>query len=110
MVGCQFYNDFKAIKCYAASALQSLFLVGTKLSDDSRKYSSENTCTSGSTLSKVALSFSTARAQIEKEHDSLLRILGTQVFSFRFLKALLLNKSLNKKLMEICWINCYDNY
>lgn len=76
-VGCQFYNDFKAIKCYAASALQSLFLVGTRLSDDSRKYSSEN---SGSTLSKAALSFSKARAQMEKEHDSLLRMLGTQVF------------------------------
>ncbi|KAL1534806.1 SH3 domain-containing protein 2, variant 2 [Salvia divinorum] len=53
--------------------------IGTKLSEDSKKYSSENTCTSGSTLSKVALSYSSARAQMEKEHDCYLRILGTQV-------------------------------
>ncbi|XP_057766057.1 SH3 domain-containing protein 2-like isoform X1 [Salvia miltiorrhiza] len=53
--------------------------IGTKLSEDSRKYSSENTCTSGSSLSKAALSYSRARAQMEKDHDSFLRILGTQV-------------------------------
>ncbi|KAL3840260.1 hypothetical protein ACJIZ3_024851 [Penstemon smallii] len=53
--------------------------IGTKLSEDSRKYGSENTCTSGTTLSKVALSYSRARAQIEKEHGHLLKALGSQV-------------------------------
>ncbi|CAI9116858.1 OLC1v1018128C1 [Oldenlandia corymbosa var. corymbosa] len=53
--------------------------IGTKLSEDSRKYGAENTCTSGSTLSKAALSYSKARAQIEKEHSDLLKALGTQV-------------------------------
>lgn len=53
--------------------------IGTKLSEDSRKYGSENTCTSGSTLSKAALSFGRARAQMEKEHGNLLKSLGTQV-------------------------------
>ncbi|EXC04213.1 hypothetical protein L484_019422 [Morus notabilis] len=52
---------------------------GTKLSEDSRKYGTENTCTSGSTLSKAALSFGRARAQIEKERGILLKALGTQV-------------------------------
>lgn len=31
--------------------------IGTKLSEDSRKYGAENTCTSGTTLSKAALGF-----------------------------------------------------
>ncbi|XP_024027174.1 SH3 domain-containing protein 2 [Morus notabilis] len=53
--------------------------IGTKLSEDSRKYGTENTCTSGSTLSKAALSFGRARAQIEKERGILLKALGTQV-------------------------------
>ncbi|KAK4486817.1 hypothetical protein RD792_006596 [Penstemon davidsonii] len=53
--------------------------IGTKLSEDSRKYGSENTCTRGTTLSKVALSYSRARAQIEKEHGHLLKALGSQV-------------------------------
>ncbi|KAG9148169.1 hypothetical protein Leryth_014086 [Lithospermum erythrorhizon] len=53
--------------------------IGTKLSDDSRKYGAENTCTSGNTLSKAALSFSRARAQMEKEHGNLLKAFGTQV-------------------------------
>ncbi|KAE9447334.1 hypothetical protein C3L33_20784, partial [Rhododendron williamsianum] len=54
-------------------------LLGTKLSEDSRKYGTENTCTSGSTLSKAASSFGRARAQMEKEHGNLLKSLGTQV-------------------------------
>ncbi|GMH02788.1 hypothetical protein Nepgr_004627 [Nepenthes gracilis] len=53
--------------------------IGTKLSEDSRKYGTENTCTTGSTLSKAALSFSLARAQMEKERGNLLKALGTQV-------------------------------
>uniref|UniRef100_A0A5B6ZTG8 Putative endophilin-A2-like isoform X2 n=1 Tax=Davidia involucrata TaxID=16924 RepID=A0A5B6ZTG8_DAVIN len=53
--------------------------IGTKLSEDSRKYGAENTCTSGSTLSKAALSYSRARAQMEKERGNLLKALGTQV-------------------------------
>ncbi|OWM75014.1 SH3 domain-containing protein 2-like [Punica granatum] len=53
--------------------------IGTKLSEDCRKYGSENTCTSGNTLSKAALSFSRARAAMEKERGNLLKTLGTQV-------------------------------
>ncbi|KAA8537560.1 hypothetical protein F0562_027168 [Nyssa sinensis] len=53
--------------------------IGTKLSEDSRKYGAENTCTSGSKLSKAALSYSRARAQMEKERGNLLKALGTQV-------------------------------
>ncbi|KAI5673206.1 hypothetical protein M9H77_13570 [Catharanthus roseus] len=53
--------------------------IGTKLSEDSRKYGVENTCTSGSTLSKAAINFSRARAQMEKERGNLLKALGTQV-------------------------------
>ncbi|XP_043709933.1 SH3 domain-containing protein 2-like [Telopea speciosissima] len=53
--------------------------IGTKLSEDSRKYGVENTCTSGNTLSKAALNFSRARGQMEKERGSLLKALGTQV-------------------------------
>lgn len=53
--------------------------IGTKLSEDSRKYGVENTCTTGSTLSKAALGFGRARAQMEKEHGNLLKALGTQV-------------------------------
>ncbi|KAL0323158.1 UNVERIFIED_CONTAM: SH3 domain-containing protein 2 [Sesamum angustifolium] len=53
--------------------------IGTKLSEDSRKYGTENTCTTGSTLSKAALGYSRARAQIEKERENLLKLLGTQV-------------------------------
>ncbi|KAE8703150.1 protein argonaute 5-like [Hibiscus syriacus] len=53
--------------------------IGTKLSEDSKKYGSENTCTSGNTLSKAALSFGLARAQMEKERGNLLKALGTQV-------------------------------
>ncbi|THG18935.1 hypothetical protein TEA_029284 [Camellia sinensis var. sinensis] len=53
--------------------------IGTKLSEDCRKYGVENTCTSGNTLSKAALSFGRARAQMEKERANLLKALGTQV-------------------------------
>ncbi|OVA06168.1 Src homology-3 domain [Macleaya cordata] len=53
--------------------------IGTKLSEDSRKYGAENTCTSGNTLSKAALSYGRARGQMEKEHGNLLKALGTQV-------------------------------
>ncbi|KAJ7978521.1 SH3 domain-containing protein 2-like [Quillaja saponaria] len=53
--------------------------IGTKLSEDSRKYGAENTCTSGSTLSRAALSFGRSRAQMEKERGILLKDLGTQV-------------------------------
>uniref|UniRef100_I1LJ78 SH3 domain-containing protein n=1 Tax=Glycine max TaxID=3847 RepID=I1LJ78_SOYBN len=53
--------------------------IGTKLSEDSRKYGAENTCTSGNTLSRAALSFAQAHAQIEKERGNLLKALGTQV-------------------------------
>lgn len=55
------------------------FPKGTKLSEDSRKYGAENTCTSGSTLSRAALSFGRARALMEKERGNLLKALGTQV-------------------------------
>lgn len=55
------------------------FFIGTKLSEDCRKYGSENTCTSGNTLSKAAVSFSRARAAMEKERGNLLKTLGTQV-------------------------------
>ncbi|QCD88625.1 endophilin-A [Vigna unguiculata] len=54
-------------------------LTGTKLSEDSRKYGAENTCTSGNTLSRAALSFAQAHAQTEKERGNLLKALGTQV-------------------------------
>ncbi|XP_030523093.1 SH3 domain-containing protein 2-like isoform X1 [Rhodamnia argentea] len=53
--------------------------IGTKLSEDSRKYGSESTCTSGSTLTNAALSYGRARAQIEKERGDLSKALGTQV-------------------------------
>lgn len=57
----------------------STYFTGTKLSEDCRKYGVENTCTSGNTLSKAALSYGRARAQIEKERGNLLKALGTQV-------------------------------
>ncbi|KAM0945570.1 putative SH3 domain, AH/BAR domain superfamily, SH3-like domain superfamily protein [Dioscorea sansibarensis] len=53
--------------------------IGSKLSEDSRKYGAENTCTNGNTLSKAALSFGKARVQMEKERGNLLKALGTQV-------------------------------
>ncbi|KAI3767766.1 hypothetical protein L2E82_18165 [Cichorium intybus] len=53
--------------------------IGTKLSEDGRKYGAENTCTSVSALSKAAMSYSSARTDIEREHENLLKYLGTQV-------------------------------
>lgn len=53
--------------------------IGNKLSEDSRKYGAENTCTSSNTLSKASLSYAKARAQMEKERANLLKALGTQV-------------------------------
>ncbi|XP_024993866.1 SH3 domain-containing protein 2-like [Cynara cardunculus var. scolymus] len=53
--------------------------IGTKLSEDSRKYGVENTCTSGNTLSRAAVNFSRARVQMEKERGNLLKSFGTQV-------------------------------
>ncbi|XP_075511257.1 SH3 domain-containing protein 2-like [Primulina tabacum] len=53
--------------------------IGTKLSEDSRKYGVENTCTSGNLLSKAASNFARARAQMEKERGNLLKVFGTQV-------------------------------
>ncbi|XP_019057356.1 PREDICTED: SH3 domain-containing protein 2 isoform X2 [Tarenaya hassleriana] len=53
--------------------------IGTKLSEDSRKYGSENTCTSSTTLTRASLNFSRAQAQMEKERGNLLKALGTQV-------------------------------
>lgn len=53
---------------------------GKKLSEDCQKYGGENTCTSGSILSKASLSYGNARSQIEKERMNLMKTLGTQVF------------------------------
>ncbi|XP_051192528.1 SH3 domain-containing protein 2 isoform X2 [Lolium perenne] len=52
---------------------------GNKLCEDGKKYGVENTCTSGSTLSRAALSFAKARSLIEKERGNLLKAFGTQV-------------------------------
>ncbi|CAF1711420.1 unnamed protein product [Brassica oleracea var. botrytis] len=53
--------------------------IGTKLSEDSRKYGSENTCTNGNVLTRAALSYGRARAQMEQERGNILKALGTQV-------------------------------
>ncbi|KAG2291686.1 hypothetical protein Bca52824_038355 [Brassica carinata] len=53
--------------------------IGTKLSEDSRKYGSENTCTNGNVLTRAALSYGRARAQMEQERGNMLKALGTQV-------------------------------
>ncbi|CAN7033819.1 unnamed protein product [Brassica rapa subsp. trilocularis] len=53
--------------------------IGTKLCEDSRRYGSGNTCTSGNTLTRASLSFANARALMEKERGNLLKALGTQV-------------------------------
>nr|CAD1821420.1 unnamed protein product [Ananas comosus var. bracteatus] len=53
--------------------------LGTKLSEDSKKYGAEDSCTNVSTLSKAALTFGRARAQMEKERGDLLKALSTQV-------------------------------
>ncbi|VAH17295.1 unnamed protein product [Triticum turgidum subsp. durum] len=53
--------------------------LGNKLCEDGKKYGVENTCTSGSTLSRAALSFAKARSLMEKERANLLKAFGTQV-------------------------------
>ncbi|KAG8084159.1 hypothetical protein GUJ93_ZPchr0010g10874 [Zizania palustris] len=53
--------------------------IGNKLCEDGKKYGAENTCTSGSTLSRAAVCFSKARSLMEKERGNLLKALGTQV-------------------------------
>jgi hypothetical protein len=53
--------------------------VGNKLSEDSQKYGTETTCTSGNTLAKAALAHGRARSLMEKERNNLLKALGTQV-------------------------------
>ncbi|KVH95980.1 hypothetical protein Ccrd_001936 [Cynara cardunculus var. scolymus] len=59
--------------------VEGYIVTGTKLSEDSRKYGVENTCTSGNTLSRAAVNFSRARVQMEKERGNLLKSFGTQV-------------------------------
>lgn len=59
------------------------------MSEDSRKYGAENTCTSGNTLSKAALSYGRARAQMEKERGNMLKALGTQVRLWIFVQDLI---------------------
>ena len=58
-----------------------MWRVGNKLCEDGKKYGTENTCTSGSTLLKAALSFTKARSMMEKERGNLLKALGTQVWT-----------------------------
>jgi len=53
--------------------------IGNKLSEDSRKYGVENTCTSGDILSRAALSYGRVRSQIEKERMNLMKALSTLV-------------------------------
>ncbi|WOL05262.1 SH3 domain-containing protein 2 [Canna indica] len=53
--------------------------IGTKLSEDSRKYGLENSYTSDTTLSKAAFCFSQARSQLEKERETLLKSLNTVI-------------------------------
>uniref|UniRef100_A0A0E0KTC1 SH3 domain-containing protein n=1 Tax=Oryza punctata TaxID=4537 RepID=A0A0E0KTC1_ORYPU len=53
--------------------------IGNKLSDDSQKYGTGNTCTSGNTLSKAATYYGKACSLMEKERGNMLRAFGTQV-------------------------------
>uniref|UniRef100_A0A0D9ZNN2 SH3 domain-containing protein n=1 Tax=Oryza glumipatula TaxID=40148 RepID=A0A0D9ZNN2_9ORYZ len=53
--------------------------IGNKLSDDSQKYGTGNTCTSGNTLSKASMYYGKARSLMEKERGNMLRAFGTQV-------------------------------
>lgn len=70
--GLCYYNGIKII------------YVGNKLAEESKKYGAENTCTSGSTLSKAAMCFSKARFQIEKDRKEMLSSLGQVFFSLLF--------------------------
>lgn len=56
--------------------------VGKTLSENSHKYGKENTCTSGDTLSRAALSFGKARSQMEKERLNLMKALGIHVCTY----------------------------
>ncbi|XP_006352058.1 SH3 domain-containing protein 2-like [Solanum tuberosum] len=77
--GKHFQRDIvRGVEGYIITASKQIE-IGTRLSEDSRKYGAENTCTSGSTLSKAALSYSRAQGEIEKEREDLLKSLGTQV-------------------------------
>ncbi|KAK6916628.1 SH3 domain [Dillenia turbinata] len=71
------YISTRAAKHYQRDIVRGV--ERTKLSEDSRKYGVENTCTSGNTLSKAAISYGRARAQMEKERGNLLKALGAQV-------------------------------
>lgn len=53
--------------------------IGTKLSEDCRKYGAENPSCSSGTLAKAASAYGTARANIDKERDNLNRALGSQI-------------------------------
>ncbi|KAE8686552.1 squalene synthase isoform X1 [Hibiscus syriacus] len=59
--------------------VEGYIVTGSKQVEIGEKYGSENTCTSGNTLSKAALGYGRARAQMEKERGNLLKALGTQV-------------------------------
>ncbi|KAJ9562854.1 hypothetical protein OSB04_008014 [Centaurea solstitialis] len=70
----QFQRDIvRGVEGYIVSG-SKLVEIGSKLSEDSKKYG-----TSGGMLSRAAVNFSRARAQMEKEQGNLLKFLGTQV-------------------------------
>eukprot|EP00252_Welwitschia_mirabilis_P005930 TRINITY_DN1651_c0_g1_i1.p1 TRINITY_DN1651_c0_g1~~TRINITY_DN1651_c0_g1_i1.p1 ORF type:complete len:373 (-),score=100.18 TRINITY_DN1651_c0_g1_i1:524-1642(-) len=52
---------------------------GAKLSEDCRKYGSENPSCSGVLLAKSALFYSAARSEVEKERENLNRVLSAQI-------------------------------
>lgn len=75
----QFQRDIvRGVEGYIVSG-SKLVEIGNKLSEDSKKYGVESACTSGGMLSRAAVNFSRARAQMEKEQDNLLKFFGTQV-------------------------------
>ncbi|CAD5171616.1 unnamed protein product [Musa acuminata subsp. malaccensis] len=69
----------RGVEGYIVTGSKQVEIGSNKLSDDSRKYGVENTCTSGNTLSKAALCYARARAQMENERGNLLKALGSQV-------------------------------
>ena len=80
--------------------------IGTKLSEDSRKYGAENACTSGSSLSKATMSYCGARMDIEREHEILLKALGTQISSLMYYikKSFFLFVYITGKMKSLwCW-------
>ncbi|KVH96626.1 Arfaptin homology (AH) domain/BAR domain-containing protein, partial [Cynara cardunculus var. scolymus] len=71
----QFQRDIvRGVEGYIVSG-SKLVEIGNKLSEDSKKYGIE----SGGMLSRAAVNFSRARAQMEKEQGNLLKFFGTQV-------------------------------